>query len=258
MLFAVVAAAHAVGQVVVYQLNHVPSTGVPFFPGGGRLQARESVTAERARMARELHDSVGHAVSVMVLQAGAARMSMSADSPATDVVESIEQTGRAALGELDRLLGLLDEVGGNGNQPAGAERQPAFGLQDLDRLATSVRTTGLQVTLQFADGLPARPASLDQSAYRIIQEALTNTLKHARASRVDIDVAYRNGSLELTVADDGHVSAAAVPGQESRVSRGIIGMRERAALFGGDVHAGPAPGCGWQVTAWLPVTGGGP
>ena len=114
------------------------------------------------------------------------------------------------------------------------------------------------MTLQFADGLPARPASLDQSAYRIIQEALTNTLKHARASRVDTDVAYRNGSLELTVADDGHVSAAAVPGQESRVSRGIIGMRERAALFGGDVHAGPAPGCGWQVTAWLPVTGGGP
>ena len=220
-----------------------------------RLEARETVTAERARMARELHDSVGHTVSVMVLQAGAARVSLPPEIPARDVVESVEQTGRAALGELDRLLGLLDEVGGNGGQPAGAERQPASGLQDLDRLAASVRKTGLQVNLQLAGGLPAMPASLDQSAYRIIQEALTNTLKHARASRVDIDVAYRNGRLELTVADDGDASAA--PEQASRVSRGIIGMRERAALFGGEVHAGPAPGDGWQVRAWLPVAGAG-
>jgi signal transduction histidine kinase len=222
-----------------------------------RLQARESAAAERARMARELHDSIGHAVSVMVLQAGAARMSLPADGPASDMAESIEQTGRAALGELDRLLGLLDGVGGNSNWPAEAERQPAFGLQDLHRLAASVRTTGLQVTLQLAGGLPTRPASLDQSAYRIIQEALTNTLKHARASRVDIDVTYQNGRLELSVADDGDASAA-VTGQASRVSRGIIGMRERASLFGGDVHAGPAPGGGWQVKASLPVTGGGP
>ena len=222
-----------------------------------RLEAREILTAERARMARELHDSIGHTVSVMVLQAGAARVSLPAETPAKDVIGSIEQTGRAALGELDRLLGLLDEVGGNGNQPAAAERQPASGLADLERLAASVRKTGLQVNLQLAGSLPARPASLDQSAYRIIQEALTNTLKHARASRVDIDVAHRNGRLELAVLDDGDASAAA-PGHDPRVSRGIAGMRERAALFGGEVHAGPAPAGGWQVTAWLPLTGGRP
>jgi signal transduction histidine kinase len=224
-----------------------------------RLEARQVLAAERARMARELHDSVGHAVSVMVLQAGAARMTLPPDTDASRVVESIAETGRDVLGELDRLLGLLDDVGAVDRDgavaPGGTERQPAYGLEHLGRLADTVRTTGLEVKLHMAADLPELPASLDQSMYRVIQEALTNTLKHADASRVEITIACPDRkSLAIHVIDDGIAGPSNQLARSFHRGRGLIGMQERVALFGGQIRMGPRPRGGWEVAASLPLS----
>ncbi len=220
-----------------------------------RLEARQVLTAERARMARELHDAVGHAVSVMVLQAGAARMTLPRETDASRVVESIAETGRDVLGELDRLLDLLDDVEGDRTGAGGVERQPAYGLEQLGRLVDSVRTTGLDVRVHMPADLPELPASLDLSMYRVIQEAVTNTLKHARASHVEITIACPDQkSLAIRVVDDG---IAVTSGQFSRSlhrGRGLIGMQERVGLFGGHIRMGPLPRGGWEVAASLPLS----
>jgi signal transduction histidine kinase len=196
---------------------------------------RRAAAEEQARIARELHDVIGHSVSVMTIQAAAAGDAFdSRPAEVREALRAIESTGREALTELRRLL-----AGENGSFA------PAPGLESLGALAERVRSAGLAVELSAEPA--SLPPSLDLTAYRIVQEALTNTLKHARATTARVDVSRRNGVLEIEVVDDGQGAATVTPGH------GIIGMRERAALFGGELTAGPAPGGGFAVRARIPV-----
>ena len=203
-----------------------------------RANVQRTAAEEQARMARELHDIIGHSVSVMTIQAAAAGDAFdSRPAQVREALRAIEATGREALAELRRLL-------------AGAQADgfaPAPGLENLDALAERVRAAGLAVELSVERGPEPLPSSVDLSAYRIVQEALTNTLKHAHATTARVEVREAGGTLEIDVVDDGQGSPALTPGH------GIIGMRERAALFGGHLSAGPAPGGGFAVRARIPV-----
>ncbi len=206
--------------------------------------AARAVADERARIARELHDAVAHSVSVMVLQAGAVRRVLG-KNPDRDreVLAGIEETGRQAVAELHRMLGILRK------RDEGAELAPQPSLRRVDELVKQVREAGLDATL-IVDGKPADLApGLDMSAYRIVQEALTNALRYAPGATVGVKVAYGR-DLRLEVRDDGarNVNGHAPPGS----GHGIVGMRERAALFGGELHAGPE-GKGFVVRARLPL-----
>ena len=201
------------------------------------------MTEERVRIARELHDMVAHSVTVMVIQAGVVRRRMEAGLPVDhDLLRSIESSGREAVGELRRTLGLLR--GGTD----GATVVPA-GLDRLDELVGQVREAGLDVTVRHdGEPEPLLPA-VDLSAYRIVQEALTNVLKHGGTTRATVEVAHRPDGLHLIVVNDGRAVATPVPGDGGQ---GLIGMRERVALFGGDLEAGPRPDGGFAVRARLP------
>ena len=204
--------------------------------------AREAVMEERVRIARELHDMVAHSVTVMVIQAGVVRRRLDAGLPVDrELLENIESSGREAVGELRRTLGLLRGEGADSAQP------PA-GMDRLDELLTQVREAGLTVTARReGDPVPLPPA-IDLSAYRIVQEALTNVLRHAGPARVDITVGYRPDGLHLAVVNDGR------PVRELRTGgQGLIGMRERAALFGGELTAAPCDEGGFAVHARLPL-----
>jgi signal transduction histidine kinase len=201
-----------------------------------RRQANVQRTAaeEQTRVARELHDIIGHSVSVMTIQAAAAGdVFDSRPAEAREALRAIESTGRETLAELRRLL-----AGVNGSFA------PAPGLDSLQALAGRVRSAGLAVEL--SGDPPALPPSLDLTAYRIVQEALTNTLKHARATTARVTVREAGGVLEIDVVDDGQGVATVTPGH------GIIGMQERAASFGGELTARPEPG-GFAVRARIPV-----
>ena len=209
-----------------------------------RRDAELAVADERARIARELHDVVAHSVSVMTVQAGAARMLLDTDpGRAVAPLLAVEETGRQALAELRRLLGVLrtdEEVRGLVPQP---------GIDDLPGLVETVRDAGLPVELvQNGDVRPIAPG-LGLAAYRIVQEALTNTLKHAGASRVQVTVEYGVDQLRVEVRDDGR--RAHQPA--GRGGHGLPGMRERAAVYGGVLEAGPEPGGGFAVRARLPI-----
>ena len=231
------------------------------------LRSRWAVAEERARIARELHDVVAHSVSVMVVQAGAARRTL-ASSPdqATTALGQIESTGRQALVEMRRLLGLLRD---GDREDAALAPQP--GLAHLESLAAAAREAGLPVEVAVEGESRPLPAGVDLSAYRIVQEALTNSLKHAGPARASVRVCYGREVLEVQVWDDGNgsepPSAAAVPlrpagspvgsdRQDRRSGHGLIGMRERVAMFGGTLEAGPRPGGGYRVAARLPLDGG--
>ncbi|WP_127553423.1 sensor histidine kinase [Actinoplanes sp. OR16] len=203
-------------------------------------QAREAVTEERVRIARELHDMVAHSVTVMVIQAGVVRRRMEAGLDVDhELLRGIESGGREAVGELRRTLGLL-----RGDESETA--QPPAGLDRLDELIAQVREAGLTVTLRReGEPSPLSPAA-DLSAYRIVQEALTNVLKHAGPARTTVEIGHHPGSLRISVVNDGPVTAMRTGGQ------GLIGMRERAALFGGELTAGPRDGGGFEVRARLP------
>lgn len=209
-----------------------------------QAQADRAVDEERARIARELHDAVGHAVNVMVLQAGAARMG-TADAGTADALRSIEQVGRAALTDLDRMLGLLKA------DEEGAPLAPQRGLDDLGDLVEGLRATGREVALDVcADDVdPHLDAPASAAAYRIVQEALTNVAKHAGPASVVVTVRADPDALDLSVVDDGR-GAAAAPAEGG--GRGLLGMRERAHVLGGTLEAGPCPGGGYAVTARLP------
>jgi signal transduction histidine kinase len=203
-----------------------------------QANVQRTAAEEQARMARELHDIIGHSVSVMTIQAAAAGDAFdSRPAQVREALRAIETTGRETLAELRRLLA--------GVQPDGFA--PAPGLDSLDALADRVRSAGLAVELSIDRGPEPLPPSVDLSAYRIVQEALTNTLKHAHATTARVDVREAGGTLEIDVVDDGQGAPALTPGH------GIIGMRERAALFGGHLSAGPAPGGGFAVRARIPV-----
>ncbi|HET6936990.1 MAG TPA: sensor histidine kinase [Nocardioides sp.] len=212
-------------------------------------ETQAAVAEERARIARELHDVVAHSVSVMTVQAGAARMMLATDPDrALAPLLAVEETGRQALDELRRLLGILRP----GQAEAGLVPQP--GLDDLPELVESVRATGLPVEL-ITDGVvrPIAPG-LGLTAYRIVQEALTNTLKHAAAHEVRVLVDYGAQQLHVEVRDDGCQTAppnSAEPGGPS--GHGLAGMRERAALYGGELQVGPGEDGGYVVSTYLPI-----
>jgi signal transduction histidine kinase len=202
-----------------------------------------ATAAERAAIARELHDVVSHAVSVIVIQAQAGSRAVEDHDSATaqGLLNTIEVTGRSALDDLRRLLRLLstDE----------APVDPSPGLAHLDSLVDGFRATGLEVSLQLPDPLPSLSGAADLAAYRLVQEALTNTLRHAAATRVDVDVAVRPHSVEVIVADDGRSRPSPVT---TGPGRGLIGMRERVTMAGGQLLETRATDHGFRVRAQLP------
>lgn len=204
-------------------------------------EAEAARAAERTRIARELHDIVAHHLSVIVLQAAGARAS---GTRADTTLEKIENSGRQALNETRRLLGVLREA----DPDAALAPQP--GIADLENLADSVRAAGLPVNLTVKGDYGALPAAVDVSVYRIIQEALTNTLKHADATCADVTVGCARREVTLEVTDNG--AAPCVAAGRATGGHGLTGMRERAAVFGGDLSAGPRPGGGFAVHARLP------
>ena len=209
-------------------------------------EARRAVAEERTRIARELHDVVAHRVSVMTVQAGAAK-TVAADDPdgALRAMEAVEQAGRQALDELRHLLGVLRPdagVEGLGPQP---------GLADVPRLVDQFRQAGLDVSLTMNGAQADLPARVDLSTYRIVQEALTNVLKHAGPNtRTEARLTSDGDGVAVEVLDDGQ-GTTSLPGS----GHGIVGMRERAQLLGGSLDAGPRPAGGFRVAAYLPVGG---
>jgi signal transduction histidine kinase len=212
------------------------------------LTARTAVAEERARIARELHDVVAHAVSVMVLQVGAVRHRMpTSEAENRQALANVEEAGRSALVEMRRLLGAMRR------DDERAELAPQPGLADLDSLLDDVRATGLAVRLRVHGDAVALPPGLDLSAYRIVQEAVTNTLKHAHARHAEVEVRYEPGDLWVMVRDDGR---GPVDGGDA--GHGLVGIGERVKLFGGEMTAGAAPGGGFVVRARLPLDGTAP
>ena len=209
-------------------------------------QAEQAAAAERARIARELHDIVAHHLSVVVLQAAGARAS---GKPAGPALEKIEHSARQALEETSRLLNVLRDPAEE------AELAPQPGTGELDALAASVRAAGLPVNLVIDGDLAAIPAAVDVSVYRIVQEALTNVLKHAGPARAEVTIGCEQDTVTIEVTDNG----TGQPGNGSPGGgHGLAGMRERAAVFGGELAAGPRPGGGYAVRARLPLGGGLP
>ena len=208
-----------------------------------------ALSAERSRIARELHDVIAHSVSVMTVQAGAARLMLDEDpARAREPLMAVERTGRQALGEMRRLLGILR--GGGGDDAAALEPQPGIG--QIDALVEQVRSAGLPVDIAVEGRAQPLPPGVDLAAYRIVQEALTNVIKHAGPARAQVRVRYGSDTVELEVIDDGR--AAHANGQPDPSSgHGLVGMQQRVALYGGEVQAGPRPEGGYAVRARLPV-----
>jgi signal transduction histidine kinase len=207
------------------------------------LRAREAVADERARIARELHDVVAHDVSVMVVQAqGAARVLEGEQPEVRDALAAIETTGREAVDEMRRLLGVLRRS----DEEIALAPQPS--LAALDELVAGVREAGLPVALEVVGEPVPLPPGVDLSAYRIVQEALTNALKHAGPARARVVVRYAADAVELEVSDDG----AGIPDAVG-TGHGLVGMRERVALYGGDLQAGHRRDGGWALRARLPL-----
>jgi len=206
---------------------------------------RIAVAEERARIARELHDVVAHAVSIMVLQVGAVRHQLpDALDEDRDALSRVEQAGRAALSEMRRLLGAMRRDGD------GLEFAPQPGVDRLDALVESVGRAGLPVRLHV-DGDPfPLPRAIDLSAYRIVQEGLTNALKHAHASLVDVTFNYGPDELRIEIRDDGNGRSTS-----DGLGHGLVGVRERVKIYGGEMTAGPAPEGGFVLGARLPVEG---
>jgi signal transduction histidine kinase len=210
-----------------------------------RLEAERvmAVADERARIARELHDVIAHSVSVMVVQAEAAQEVLKRHpTRAVEPLKAVQETGRQAMVEMSRLVGLLREDG----EEVGLAPQP--GLRELQTLASEVRDAGLPVRLRI-EGQPTQiPLGVDLTAYRILQEALTNAIKHAGPAHADVTIRYRTDTLELEIVDDGPGTGNGHVG-----GHGLVGMRERVTVFGGELDAGPRPQGGFAVHARLPL-----
>jgi len=205
------------------------------------IASRLAVAEERARIARELHDVVAHAVSVMVLQVGAVRHGLP-EAEDRDALESVEHAGRTALTEMRRLLGAMRSDGES------AELAPQPGLDDLDPLLEELGRAGLPVRLHVEGERYPLPRALDLSAYRIVQEGLTNALKHAQAAEAEVTVRYRAEELELEVRDDGQGSA-----DSDGLGHGLVGIRERVKIYGGQMTAGTPTEGGFVLSARLPL-----
>jgi signal transduction histidine kinase len=208
-------------------------------------EARRRVDAERLRIAREVHDTVAHAIAVINVQAGVtAHVLDKRPEQARETLEVIEQTSARALGELRATLGMLRD--------ADDRRAPAAGLGQVEELAALAREAGLDVKVEVASPPRELPSATDQAAYRILQESITNVIRHAGPARVTVSVTYGPSDLEVLVADDGRGPRDAAHGTEGG-GQGIVGMRERAELLGGELTAGPRPEGGFQVRARLPL-----
>jgi signal transduction histidine kinase len=202
--------------------------------------------AERNRIARELHDVISHSVSLMVVQAGAAEQLLPADDPARVQIRTVRTTGKEALAELRRQLGVLGRNGTNGVNGAAA---PMPGLDDLPRLVSG---TGATLFREGDPGAEQTPAGIGLAAYRIVQEALTNAARHAAGAPVRVRLVHHADGLEVDV-----VNGPGRPTGDHGSGRGLAGMRERVELYGGLLDAGPRDG-GWRVRAWLPLHAGTP
>jgi signal transduction histidine kinase len=212
--------------------------------------ARRAVVEERLRLARELHDVVAHAMSVIAVQSGVgAHVANTQPKEAAKALAAIEATSRAALTELRRLLGVLRQA----DEPRG-DLAPVPGLADLEGLLAEVAKAGLAVKLRVNGTRPPLPAGVDLSAYRIIQEALTNVVKHAGPARAQVTIRYRDQDVTVEVTDDGRGAVTAAGDGRVGTGHGLIGMRERVQAFGGDLEVGPRPGGGFRVAARLPLT----
>jgi signal transduction histidine kinase len=211
--------------------------------------ARRAVTEERLRIARELHDVVAHSMSIIAVQSGVgAHLLDSRPEEARKALAAVEVTSRQALVEMRRLLGVLRQEA----EPRGG-LAPAPGLGGVEALAAEVARAGVRVEVRI-EGTPAElPAGLELSAYRIVQEALTNVVRHAGPATARVAVRYAADRVEVEVADDGRDGD---PAGQDHGGHGIAGMRERAALYGGTLEAGPRPGGGFRVAASLPLDGG--
>jgi signal transduction histidine kinase len=220
-------------------------------------QTRRAVEAERARIASELHDVVTHNVSVMVVQAGAARRVLdSSPGEAREALLAVEASGRTAMGELRHLLGLLAPAAETAGGDA-AVLVPQPGAAQVGALVDRVRAAGLSVELTVTGARTLSPG-VDLAAYRVVQEALTNVIKHAGAARAAVTLEYRPDDLLITVTDDGRPTwppapGSSGPGPSGPGGRGLIGLRERIAIYGGELDAGPRPGGGWRVRARIPL-----
>jgi signal transduction histidine kinase len=205
-------------------------------------QATIAAAAERTRIAREMHDVVAHSLSVMVtLSEGAVRKQAAEPQRAGEAMRQVSVTGRQALGEMRRLLGVLH------TEQAPDDRRPQPGIAQLDGLLDQIRSTGLTVASAVTGAPTDMPPGAELTVYRIVQEALTNTLKHATgAHRVSVAITHGPGSVTVDVHDDG-----ALPASRPNAGHGLAGMRERAAVYGGQVSAGPDPNGGWRVRAHL-------
>jgi len=206
-----------------------------------KSEARRAAAEEQARIARELHDIVAHALSVIVVQAGAAEDAFELDPErAREPIRAIDSAARAALTDLRRVLGVLQES---------AEYEPQPNLSQLDRLIDQIRATGLNVALEYEGSPRPLSAALELSAFRIVQEALTNTLKHADAEHVRVRIRYGR-QLEIEVRDDGGGGAKTAGGADGN---GLVGMRQRVALLGGVLTTGPLSGGGYRVATEIPI-----
>ena len=208
-----------------------------------RQLAAAAADQERRRIARELHDIVSHGLGVMVLQAGAAEQVLERDpARAREALASIRAVGQEAIGEMGTLLGLI-----RGDEAAGLEPPPS--LADVERLVARMREAGLAVELDVVGEPRPLPAALELSAYRIVQEGLTNALKHAGSARARVTLRYRADDLVVEVADDGAGERSVNGGSR----RGLAGIGERVAVFGGRLEAGPRPEGGWTLRAGFPL-----
>src|SRR6187397_1272045 len=207
-------------------------------------RAATAVAEERARLARELHDIVGHSVSVMTVQASAVRRLLHENQERErEALLVVEQTGREALAEMRRLVGVLRRP----EEAPALAPQPS--LEHLDRLITHTRELGLPVELRVEGTPEPLPASVDLTAYRLVQEGLTNAVKHARADHAEVVVRYGDGHVELTVTDDGSGDGGGDSG-----GHGLVGMRERVSIYGGRIEAGPLAAGGYRLHARIPVS----
>lgn len=221
--------------------------------------AQLAVAEERVRIARELHDIVAHSVSLMTIQIAAARRThRNQPAEADEALVAAERTGRRALSELRNMLSILRgadaSIGAAGRRAAGADqapaREPLPGLGDLEALVDDSRQAGLDVELHVSGVEPEAPGSVGLAVYRVIQEALTNAMRHAPGARVQVEITYAPGFIVLFVDDDGGAGG----GSRGAEGHGILGMQERVAALGGTLDAGPRqPGPGWRVHARIPL-----
>jgi signal transduction histidine kinase len=214
------------------------------------VRAAQAVQGERERIAREMHDVVTHHVSVIVIQSGAGLSALDRQPEQTrTALEAIGRTAREALLEMRRMVGVLGGPASDAHRDGGMSPMP--GIERLGELVEEVRAAGLPVELSLAGERRPLDAGVEVSAYRIVQEALTNALKHARGARARVDVRYEADALVIGVTDEGGAGERDL-GAEAGGGRGLIGLRERVALFGGEFEAGPTP-TGFRVAARLPV-----